>query len=407
MTSPRTEWFRPMSARNPHEEHRASSPLELLFDLTFVVAIAAAAAELHHAISEDHVLAGLLGYLVVFFAIWWAWINFTWFASAYDCDDALYRVLTVLKMAGVLVLAVGIPAAFEHFDIGTVVLGYTIMRIAMIALWLRAAHDDPARAAVCRAYAAALAVIQALWIGLVFVPAPWAYIGFVVLVVGEVSLPPFAESREVDAEASPTGGTTWHPEHIAERYGLLTLIVLGEVILGITGAFGPALSERGFSVPLLLLGIGGLLVVVGIWWIYFLAGDDEGLTSLRVALTWGYGHYVVFAGIAATGAGLEVAVDAEEHTAHVSATTAAFAVAIPIALVLLVLTALRRLTWAPGSLALGWVASAVVGVLVSAALAGVIGIGVSVLLMGLVLAAMLAGYLLLLRHRAAVPAAGS
>ena len=100
MTSPRTEWFRPMTARDPQEEHRTSSPLELLFDLTFVVAIASAAAELHHAISEDHVLPGVLGYLAVFFAIWWAWMNFTWFASAYDCDDALYRVLTVLMMAG-------------------------------------------------------------------------------------------------------------------------------------------------------------------------------------------------------------------------------------------------------------------------------------------------------------------
>jgi low temperature requirement protein LtrA len=391
-----------MTARDPHEEHRASSPLELLFDLTFVVAIASAAAELHHAISEAHVGAGVLGYLVVFFAIWWAWINFTWFASAYDCDDALYRLLTVVKMAGVLVLAVGVPAAFESFDIGTVVLGYTIMRIAMIALWLRAAREDPAHAPVTRAYAAGLAVIQLLWIALVFVPAPWVFIGFVVLVIGEVSLPPLAESREVDAETSPTGGTTWHAEHIAERYGLLTLIVLGEVILGITGAFGPALSERGFSIPLLLLGIGGLLVVVGIWWIYFLAGDDEGLTSLRVALTWGYGHYVVFAGIAAVGAGLEVAVDAEEHVSHVSATTAGFSVAIPIALVLIVLTVLRRLTWASGSLAVGYVAFAVVGVLACAAVAGVVGIGVSVLLMGLVLTAMLTGYLFLLRRRAAV-----
>jgi low temperature requirement protein LtrA len=402
VTSPRTEWFRPMTARDPHEEHRASSPLELLFDLTLVVAISTAAAELHHAISEDHVLAGLLGYLVVFFSIWWAWLNFTWFASAYDCDDALYRVLVVLKMAGVLVLAVGIPAAFEHFDIGTVVLGYTIMRIAMIALWLRAAHDDPARAPVTRTYAAGLAIIQVLWIGLVFVPVPWAFIGFVVLVVGEVSLPPLAESRDVDAEVSPTGGTTWHAEHITERYGLLTLIVLGEVILGITGAFGPALSERGFSISLLLLGIGGLLVVVGLWWVYFLAGDDEGLTSQRVAFLWGYGHYVVFAGIAAVGAGLEVAVDAEEHTAHTSPTTASFAVAIPLALVLIVLTALRRFTWAPGSLALGWVGFAVVGVLVCAAVAGPVGIGVSVLLMGLVLTAMVTGYLLLLHRRAAV-----
>jgi low temperature requirement protein LtrA len=123
-----------------------------------------------------------------------------------------------------------------------------------------------------------------------------------------------------------------------------------------------------------------------------------------VAFLWGYGHYVVFAGVAATGAGIEVAVDAEEHAAHVSATTAAFAVAIPVALVLVVLTALRRLTWAPGSLAPGWVVVAVVGVLACAGLAGVVGIGVSVFLMGLVLAAMLAGYLLLLRRRARVEA---
>jgi low temperature requirement protein LtrA len=405
VTSPRTEWFRPMTARDPHEEHRASSPLELLFDLTFVVAIASAAAELHHAISGDHVLPGLFGYLAVFFAIWWAWMNFTWFSSAYDCDDALYRVLTVLMMAGVLVLAVGVPAAFEHFEIGTVVLGYTIMRVAMIALWSRAAHDDPARAAIARTYAAGLAGIQLLWIGLVFVPAPWVYIGYVVLVVGEVSLPVFAESRAVDAVRSAAGATPWHAEHIAERYGLLTLIVLGEVILGITGAFGPALSERGFSIPLLLLGIGGLLVVVGLWWIYFLGGDDQGLTTQRVAYLWGYGHYVVFAGVAATGAGLEVAVDAEEHVAHVSATAAGFAVAVPIALVLLLLTTLRHLTWASGSLAAGWVGFGVVGVLVCAGLAGVVGIGVAVLLMGLVLAVMLVGYLLRLRRRAATSTA--
>jgi low temperature requirement protein LtrA len=394
-----------MTARDPHEEHRASSPLELLFDLTFVVAIASAAAELHHAISGDHVLPGLFGYLAVFFAIWWAWMNFTWFSSAYDCDDALYRVLTVLMMAGVLVLAVGVPAAFEHFEIGTVVLGYTIMRVAMIALWSRAAHDDPARAAIARTYAAGLAGIQLLWIGLVFVPAPWVYIGYVVLVVGEVSLPVFAESRAVDAVRSAAGATPWHAEHIAERYGLLTLIVLGEVILGITGAFGPALSERGFSIPLLLLGIGGLLVVVGLWWIYFLGGDDQGLTTQRVAYLWGYGHYVVFAGVAATGAGLEVAVDAEEHVAHVSATAAGFAVAVPIALVLLLLTTLRHLTWSPGSLAAGWVGFGVVGVLVCAGLAGVVGIGVAVLLMGLVLAVMLVGYLLRLRRRAATSTA--
>jgi low temperature requirement protein LtrA len=71
----------PMAARSPHEPHRAATPLELSFDLVFVVAIVQASGELHHAVAEAHALEGLIGYLMVFFAIWWAWMNVTWFAS--------------------------------------------------------------------------------------------------------------------------------------------------------------------------------------------------------------------------------------------------------------------------------------------------------------------------------------
>src|SRR4051812_16430551 len=99
--------------RDPGEEHRASTPLELLFDLCFVVAVGQAAARLHHSVGEAHVGHGLLGYVTVFFAIWWAWMNFSWFASAYDQDDVLYRLLTLVQMSGVLVLATGVDAAFE------------------------------------------------------------------------------------------------------------------------------------------------------------------------------------------------------------------------------------------------------------------------------------------------------
>ncbi|MQA98293.1 MAG: low temperature requirement protein A, partial [Streptosporangiales bacterium] len=88
----------------------------MLFDLCFVVAVAQAAAELHHGLAEVHVGPALLGYVLVFFAIWWAWMNFTWFASAYDTDDVPYRVLTLVQIAGVLVLAAGVPDAFLHYD---------------------------------------------------------------------------------------------------------------------------------------------------------------------------------------------------------------------------------------------------------------------------------------------------
>ena len=143
-----------MRARDPAETHRPATPLELLFDLTFVVAIAAVVPEFAHAIVEGHPLEGLVGYLLAFFAIWWAWMNFTWFASAFDCDDALYRVLTFVQMAGVLVLAAGLVAglllpepsafAFKVFFLGCVIVagiygGATVSRRILLVQALPAA----------------------------------------------------------------------------------------------------------------------------------------------------------------------------------------------------------------------------------------------------------------------------
>jgi low temperature requirement protein LtrA len=141
-----------MVARETSEQHRVSTPLELLFDLTSVVAVSRVAAEFSHAIADGHPGERLIGYLMVFFAIWWAWMNFTWFASAYHVDDVRYRLLTLVQMAGVLVLAAGVPAAFEQVNYTAVTLGYVIMRIAMVAQWIRAARDDPPRHATAVRY---------------------------------------------------------------------------------------------------------------------------------------------------------------------------------------------------------------------------------------------------------------
>lgn len=100
-----------MIARSPDEAHRAATPLELFFDLCFVVAIAQCGARLVHAVAEGHPLTGVIGYFFVFFGVWWAWMNFTWFASAYDCDDVPYRIATLVQIAGVLVYAAGVTRA--------------------------------------------------------------------------------------------------------------------------------------------------------------------------------------------------------------------------------------------------------------------------------------------------------
>ena len=79
----------PMTARDPTEPERAATPLELFFDLVFIVAVASAVESLHRALVRGEVATSVLGFIVAFFALWWAWMNFTWFASAYDCDDVV------------------------------------------------------------------------------------------------------------------------------------------------------------------------------------------------------------------------------------------------------------------------------------------------------------------------------
>ena len=136
-----------MSGRDATEAHRASSPLELLFDLTFVVAVALLVGEFAAAIADGDGLASIPAFLSVFFAIWWAWMNFTWFSSAYDTDDVFFRLLTVVQMGGVLVLAAGVPRAFDEGDFLVVTIGYVIMRLGLVAQWVRAAIEHPERRA--------------------------------------------------------------------------------------------------------------------------------------------------------------------------------------------------------------------------------------------------------------------
>ncbi|MFD7879431.1 low temperature requirement protein A [Streptomyces sp. NPDC059766] len=320
-------------ARRRDETHRVASPLELFFDLCFVVAIAQAGAELVHALAEGHVGQGVLNYAMVFFAIWWAWMNFTWFASAYDNDDARYRIVTLVQISGVLVLAAGVPQAFEHHDFTFVFIGYVIMRLAMAAQWLRAARtaEGVERRTALR-YAGGVLVCQVGWTGLVLLPEharPWL---FLVMVIAELCVPVYAERSFT---------TSWHPHHIAERYGLFTIIVLGETVAAATVAVKTAVNEYDALGELLPIAAGGLLIVFCAWWIYFVVPIHGHLRTSKEAFLWGYGHYLIFASAAAIGAGLELAVEQTVGQAHISALAASAAVTLPTALYLVTLWALH------------------------------------------------------------------
>jgi low temperature requirement protein LtrA len=320
-----------MAGRDPHEPGRVATPLELLFDLTFVIAFGVAASEFAHVLAAGHVLTGLAAFFFAMFAVCWAWINFSWFASAYDTDDWVYRVTTMLQMVGVLILTLGLPQMYAsidhggHVDNGVLVAGYVVMRVAMVAQWLRAAAQDSQRRTACLTYALWITLAQIGWIVAIFLHTSVLTTAAIVvaLVLVEVMGPVIAETK--------LGGTPWHAHHIVERYGLFTIIALGEGVVGTVASLSAIVGEKGWSVQAVFVAVAGAGLTFGMWWTYFVLPQADLLHARRERSFWfGYLHIVVFAAIVGTGAGLHVAAYYIEHRSTLSSTATVAAVVIPV-----------------------------------------------------------------------------
>jgi low temperature requirement protein LtrA len=321
-----------MGGRDPHEAHRAATPLELFFDLTFVIAFGVAGSQFAHEIAEAHFAAGLLGFAFAMFAVIWAWINFTWFASAYDTDDWIFRVVTMVQLLGVLILAMGIEPLFhslvegKNVDNAVMVGGYVIMRLALVFQWVRASRQDPVRRQTCLRYARYLGLVQFGWIAVLIIKADvlTTILMTVPLFILEMAAPYFAERKAT---------TPWHAHHIAERYGLLAIIALGECLIGAIETLRAIVALHGWSLDAALVGFGGTALAFGMWWMYFILPAGRALHLRRHrSFFFGYGHMPVFAAIAATGAGLHVVAYFIDHEGHISAAVAIASVALPVAI---------------------------------------------------------------------------
>ncbi|MFV8782754.1 low temperature requirement protein A [Microbulbifer sp. SA54] len=282
--------------------HRAATQLELLFDLVFVIAIAAAAHGLGHAISAGHWQDGLIKFLLVFWCVWWPWNLFTWFASSFDNDDVGYRVTVMVLMVGALFIAASTPGFFEGHDLRFMFSGYLIMRFAFASLWLRVAWAKPCYRRTALIYAGGQVLMQVYWAWLVFlVPQNGQYFTelFIVGIAVEMFIPFLGEKA---------GSTQWHRHHIVERFGLLNIIVLGEVLLGSSEALVHAIHS-GFWGQYLLVFTCGAVLAFCMWWLYFSVDGHLASEKLQRVFVWAYGHFLIFAGGAAVGAGLVVAVE--------------------------------------------------------------------------------------------------
>jgi low temperature requirement protein LtrA len=185
------------------------------------------------------------------------------------------------------------------------------MRVGLVAQWLRAGVEDRASRRTALRYAAGITILQVGWIlHLLFLDAgalpPSTQLPlFAILAVLELAVPRWAERAKA---------TNWHPHHIAERYGLFTIILLGESVLAATTGVQGALHTAEISASFITIAVSSLVLLFALWWLYFLEPAGEALSNRRHrSYLWGYGHYGIFAALTALGAGLEVAVEQTGH----------------------------------------------------------------------------------------------
>jgi len=239
--------------------------------------------------------------------VWWVWANFTWFASSFDNDDAIYRMLVFVIIAGFTVFAGGIAYIFETLDARLGIAGWIIMRAGLVLLWLRAAIANPENRRAALIYAVGLTVLQLCWfVGIVILQldSTTLYGLAAVLFLGEFAVP---------ALSGRTNHPPLHPHHMVERHGLLNIIVLGEIILSASLFFG---EMHGAEVRTdLALGGGITVAIVCMMWVYYFIEEDhlEAIETGDHFVSWAYLHLIVYFAAALFGAASAAQLDVLNH----------------------------------------------------------------------------------------------
>ena len=292
-TSTRRPWLRPPQLRTlaADQGERHATWLELFFDLVFVISIA----EVVHTLEDYRSLGDLLGTAGLFVAVWWAWVGYTVYADRFDTDDPLHRVLVLAGMVAVVAMALSVHDAL-HGGSARFALAFVAVRGIVLLLNARARRHAAEARPLLNLYLTAFAVGASLWLVSVFVPEPARYVLWAVALLIELSAPWVGRRQIAKAPI--------HASHLVERFGLFTLIVLGESVISV--AQGAA--DVDWTTATVAAAMTGFLVVACLWWLYFDRLDDGAIRSVLRGLVWNYAHLPLLAGLVSVAVGTEFAI---------------------------------------------------------------------------------------------------
>jgi low temperature requirement protein LtrA len=291
-TTTRRPWLRPPQLRTLDDQgERHATWLELFFDLVFVICIA----EVVHTLEDYRSLGDFLGTAGLFVAVWWAWVGYTVYADRFDTDDLLHRVLVLAGMLAVIAMALSIHDAL-HGGSARFALSFVAVRGIVLLLNARARrHAAPARP-LLNLYLTAFSIGASLWLVSLLVPEPARYVLWGIALVIELSAP-WVGRRQI--ARAPI-----HASHLVERFGLFTLIVLGESVISVA----QAAAEVDWTAATVAAGVGGFLAVTCLWWLYFDRLDEGAIRSVLRGLIWNYAHLPLLAGLVSVAVGTELAI---------------------------------------------------------------------------------------------------
>ena len=278
--------------------------LELFFDLIFVAAVAQVAEPLR----EHYTLDGVSRFAALFALIWWAWSGYTTFATRFESDDVVQRLLTVVQVFVVAAMAANARDTLDSRSTAGFAAAYAVLRLLLVGQYGRARHLPQARALTDR-YIAGHGAAALLFLLSSVTPAPWRYALWVVALVVDLGTPWLAISHTVRLPPAAA--------HLPERVGLFTLILLGEAVVAVMKGME---SQETWPVSAALSALMGMGLLVLLWWWYFDRVDVVAERHVRTHADavrlqlWSYAHFPFYLGIVVSGVGVQRLIAAAART---------------------------------------------------------------------------------------------
>lgn len=277
------------------EMERHATWLELFYDLVFVSAISQLAGNLN----RDYSLPGLLNFSILFVPVWWAWAGHTFYLTRFDSGDLGHRLLTMAQIIAVASLVVHLPHALGKSSTGFA-LSYAAVRTILVAEYFRAGRHIPQVRPIVNRYIVGFGSAAALWVVSTFIPTPHRFIFWYGAIIVDFLAP--LTAGQLHAKFPP------HLMHLPERFGLFTIIVIGEAVVSVVmGIGGDPLTFAAGSA-----GLMGLIIAFALWWGYFegVRGAERmrrliSKDHVRAYQQWLYSHLPLTMGIASVAVGVK------------------------------------------------------------------------------------------------------